>query len=86
MANLFIGLIKDKLTDEIVHSHFAQYADDTFYVEIYDEEGDSIIVGEFRKFHHLEKVVEEAHPNLECISYNAGNVDAEWLINVLKRP
>lgn len=83
MANIFIGIVKDKATGQVVHEHIAEHADDTFHVDIWDDIG-PVIVGEYRKFHHLEKEVKENHPHLETIRYET-SVDAEWLINVLKR-
>ena len=86
MANLFIGIVKEKSTGETVHEHFSQYSDDNFYVEIWGEDSNKpLIRGEFRKWHHLVNLIEKEHPNLECVSYNAGTINAEWLMNVLKR-
>ena len=85
MANLFIGIVKEKSTGATVHEHFSQYSDDTFHVEIWGEDSNKpLILGEFRKWHHLENLIEKEHPNLECISYNADTINAEFM-NVLKR-
>ena len=84
MANLSIGIVKDKTTGQVVHEHFTENADDTFHVDIWNED-EAVIVGEFRKFYHLEKLVKEEYPNLETIRHDAGDVSAEWLMNVLKR-
>ena len=86
MAKLFIGIVKEKTTGVIVHEHFSENSDDTFHVDIWGEDPHKpLINGEFRKWHHLENLIKNEHPNLKCISYNAGEVDAEWLMNVLKR-
>ncbi len=85
MANLFIGIVKEKLTGATVHEHFSTNSDNTFYVEIWGEDPHKpLILGEFRKWHHLENLIKKEHPNLECISYNAGMISAEWLMNTLK--
>ena len=34
MANLFIGIVKEKLTGATVHEHFSTNSDNIFYVEI----------------------------------------------------
>ena len=35
MANLFIGIVKEKSTGAIVHEHFSENSDDNFYVEFH---------------------------------------------------
>jgi len=85
MANLFIGIVKEKSTGAIVHEHFSQDSDDIFYVEIWGEDSNKpLIRGNFWKWHHLVNLIEKEHPNLECVSYN-DTVSAEWLMNVLKK-
>lgn len=86
MANLFIGIVKEKSTGLTVHEHITENSDDTFHVEIWGEDPNKpLILGEFRKWYHLKNLIEKEHPNLECIGYDAGKIDAEWLMNVLKR-
>jgi hypothetical protein len=53
MANLFIGIVKEKSTGAIVHEHFSQYSDDNFYVEIWGEDSNKpLIHGEFIKWYN----------------------------------
>jgi hypothetical protein len=83
MAQLFIGIIEDT-KGNVLHEHFAENADDTCHIDVWDEEK-PIIQGEFRKWHHVEKLIKEEHPTLRTIRYEAGDVPAKWLIGVLSR-
>lgn len=64
---IFLGFIVDN-NGSIVHSHIAESPDETFYVEVYNEKGKLLISDEFRKWYHLENVIERNELNLYPIS------------------
>ncbi|MDA3780338.1 MAG: hypothetical protein PF487_09015 [Bacteroidales bacterium] len=82
MANLFLGIIKDKETDTVIWDHISQYSDDTLHVDGFSGEF-SPLNGEYRKGNHLKSEVEEKYPSLEFISMDLGDVDVEDLMNNL---
>lgn len=81
MGNIFIGIVREKSTGEVVHEHISDYSDSTFSVEIWNDEM-CVIGGEFRKWHHLGQLIKDEHPELECECYSY-EVDAEWLMKML---
>jgi len=77
MAGLFTVIIRDKETKEVLWDHISQEPDDTLHVDVYS--GKDSLIGEFRKIHHLQKEINDNHPNLELISKDFGDVDVEEL-------
>jgi hypothetical protein len=57
---IFFGSVVNKNTGLFEHSHVSMSPDDIFYVEIWGNSEKPIILGEFRKWHHL---VEEIKTN-----------------------
>ncbi len=82
MTNIFIGIVKEKSTGQVVHEHISDYSDSSFCVEIWDDEK-VIILGEFRKWHHLTDLIKDKHPELESYCYSS-KVDADWLMKTIE--
>lgn len=62
---IFLGILKKK-NGEILHSHISESPDDSFYVEIWSDKGTQdppMIIGSFRKWHHIIEVIEKNFPN-----------------------
>jgi len=68
IMNIFLGIIVNGENGEIVHSHVAESPDETFNVEIYDNNDKLMFIGEFRKWHHLEDAIKRKDLDLYPIS------------------
>jgi hypothetical protein len=80
---IFFGSVVNKNTGLYEHSHVSMSPDDNFYVEIWGNSEKPIILGEFRKWHHLEKEIAKNHnENLICVS-EFKDVNENELVNFL---
>lgn len=79
---IFLGIIINGENGEIVHSHIAESPDETFNVEIHNNNGELILIGEFRKWYHLEDAIKRKGLDLYPISVFK-NIKATELISLL---
>ena len=86
MANVFIGYIINN-QGENIHEQITPSKETKINVEIYEDSfANNAVIEGLYSWSELKEMADEKFPIWTFIPFEAGNIDARWLKNVLKRP
>lgn len=80
-SKISLRIIKDE-KGNIIFSDIAQYEDDICHVDLYNEDGEVILQGEFRKFCHVSRALEDTPYTTETYT---GVISLDVLIECIEK-